>query len=124
MGRARVKQERDVQFVEVGGKKIVLMAEKDYDQLLDALDVLEAERILADPKERYYTWDEVKSELIANRIAEIRKHKRVSQQELARRLKVKQSTVSRMEKKNANLTLATLRKVAKALGCSVHELLA
>ena len=84
---------------------------------------MEAERIAADPKDRILTWKEIKDEFVVNRIAAVRERLGISQQELARRLKVRQSTVSRMEQKRANLTLGTLRKIAKALGCSVHQLI-
>ena len=99
------------------------MDEDEYDRLLDVVDAVEAERIAKDPKDRILTWDEIKEEFIVNRIAEIREQMGISQKELARLLKVRQSTVSRMERENANLTLSTLRRVAKALGCSVHQLI-
>lgn len=111
------------QFVEVGGRKIVIMDEEQYERLLDAIDATEAERIAADPDDRILTWDEVKDEFVRNRIAKVREQLGITQKELARRLKLRQSTVSRMEKENANLTLTTLRKIAKALGCSVHQLI-
>lgn len=61
--------------------------------------------------------------LHANRIAEAREEPGVAQEGLAKKHRVKQSTVSRMEKPDANLTLATLRRVAKALSCEAYELL-
>ncbi len=123
MGKSEAVDKIDVQVVKVGGQGIVVMSEEEYERLLDALDVAEAERVLNDPNSRFLKWEDVQKELLRNRIAGARKERRVTQKELARRLKVKQSTVSRMEKPDANLTLATLRRVAKALKCPVHELL-
>lgn len=123
MGKTGTTDKIDAQVVEVGGRKLVIMDEEEYERLLDALDAAEAERILNDPNTRMIPWEEVRKELLRNRIAEVRKQLGVTQKELARRLKVKQSTVSRMERPDANLTLATLRRVAKALRRPVHELL-
>jgi ribosome-binding protein aMBF1 (putative translation factor) len=87
------------------------------------IDALDAERIASDPRDRVLGWKEIKDEFIVNRIAERRKARGLTQKELARRLKLRPSTISRMESRRANLTLATLRKIAKALGCSVPELI-
>jgi ribosome-binding protein aMBF1 (putative translation factor) len=122
--KAAVHREFDVQWLKVGQKKLAVMDKKEFDRLIDALDALEAERIASDPSDRTLTWDEIKHEFFPNRITEFRERKSITQKELARRLKVKQSTVSRMERPEANLTLATLRKVAKALRCTVPELIA
>jgi DNA-binding XRE family transcriptional regulator len=123
MARAKSQYQIEAGFVEVAGRKLVILDEEQYDRLLDAVDAVEAEKIAGDPKDRILRWDEIKGEFIVNRIAEVRERMGITQKELARRLKVRQSTVSRMEHKNANLTLATLRKIAKALGCSVHQLI-
>jgi putative transcriptional regulator len=123
MARKKKRSDINPQVVEVGGNKLVIMDEEDYDRLLDAIDVVEAERIAADPNDPVLGWDEIKDELIRNRIAAVREERGITQKELARRLKVRQSTISRMERENANLTLVTLRKIAKALSCSVHQLI-
>ena len=109
--------------MEVGGRKLVIMGEEDYDRLLDVIDLAEAERIAGDADDPVLDWKDIKDELIKNRIAKMREKAGVTQKELARRLKVRQSTISRMERENANLTLTTLKKVAKALDCSVHQLI-
>ena len=123
MAKRKMRNDINPQVVEVGGKKLVIMDEEDYDRLLDDIDLAEAERIARDPKDPVLTWDEIKDEFIQNRIAEMRERSGITQKELARRLKVRQSTVSRMERENANLTLSTLRKIAKALDCPVHQLI-
>ena len=123
MGRSTATRKRTIECVEIGGRKLVIMSEEEYERLLDEIDAADAERIANDPSDPVLTWDEIKHDFTRNRIAEARKERRVTQKELAKRLKVKQSTVSRMEKPDANLTLATLGRVAKALKCPVHELL-
>jgi len=99
------------------------MDEDDYDRLLDAIELAEAERIKNDPNDPVLAWDEVKDQLITNRVAELRERKGVTQSELARRLGVRQSTISRMESSKANLTIGSLRKIARALQCSVGDLI-
>ena len=120
----RPRQPRsDAQVVSVAGKSLVIMEEEDYEHLLDAVDAAEAKRISEDASDPVLTWDEVKDELIRNRIAKVRERLGVTQKELARRLGVRQSTVSRWERREANLTLRTVRRIAKALGCPEHRLI-
>jgi len=123
MGKNATARKRAVDCVDIDGRKLVIMSEEEYERLLDEIDAADAERIANDPNDPVLTWDDIKHELTRSRIAGARKERRVTQKELAKRLKVKQSTVSRMEKPDANLTLATLGRVAKALKCPVHELL-
>lgn len=123
MAKSSTTEKIDVQFVDVNGHKLAIMDEEEYHCLLDIIDAAEAERILNDPNVRFVPWEEAKKELLRNRIAEVRKKLGMTQKDLAKRLRVKQSTVSRMERNDANLTLATLRRAAKVLECPVHELL-
>ena len=97
---ARKKKRTDInpQLVEVGGKKLVIMDEEDYDRLLDVIDLAEAERIARDPKDPVLAWEEIKDEFITNRITNMREQAGITQKELARRLKVQQPTISRMER--------------------------
>ena len=125
MSRATAARRKkvEVKFVEIAGRSLAIMSEKDYEALLDDIDAADAERIANDESDRILTWDEIKDEFMRNRIAEVRKELGMTQKELAKKLRVKQSTVSRMERNEANLTLATLRRAAKALKRPVHELL-
>ena len=120
MASVRVKPK----FVKVApNKRVVILAEEEYEGLLDALDMAEAKRALSDKSDRVLDWDKAGPSLIRNRIAAVRKSLGVSQETLARRLKVRQSTVSRWEREDANLTLNVVRRIAKALGCPVHRLI-
>ena len=123
MSKASAVREKAVDCVEIGGHKLVIMSEKEYERLLDEIDAADVERIAKDESDRVLTWDDIKHEFLRNRIAEVRKGVGVTQKELAKRLRVKQSTVSRWEKTDANMTLSTLRRIAKALEVPAHELL-
>jgi ribosome-binding protein aMBF1 (putative translation factor) len=119
------KAELKPKFIEVRrGKRLVILEEAEYERLLDAVDAAEARRILDDETDPVLDWSEACRELITNRIAEVRRTRDISQRDLAAKLEVQPSTLSRWEKKDANLTLETLRKIAKALGCSVVSLIA
>jgi DNA-binding XRE family transcriptional regulator len=111
-------------YIEIAqGKRVVVLTEDEYEHLLDRLDAAEARRALADSTDPELDWSTAGNEIISNRIAEIRKRAGITQRELARRLKVQPSTLSRWERPDANLTLSTLRNIAKALDCSVVELI-
>jgi transcriptional regulator with XRE-family HTH domain len=60
---------------------------------------------------------------IALRLRELRDRKGWSQAELARRAGLHNSVVNRAERGESSLTLATLDKLAKALGVSPRSLL-
>lgn len=114
----------DPKFVDLGtGKRIVILDEEEFDRLLDAIDAAKAKMVLNDPDDKEIDWETASKELIKNVIAEVRAAKGVSQRELAERLGIKASTVSRWERPDANLTLETLRKVAGVLGCDIHDLI-
>ena len=105
------------------GRRIVILDEREYHRLLDAVETGVAERVLADESDEVLDWSEAGQELVTNRIAEARTARGVSQRELAGRLGIAPSTLSRQERVDANLTLGSLRAIAAALGCSIHELI-
>ena len=114
----------DPKFVDVApGKRIVILEEKEFDRLLDQIDAKQVRKILDDETDKEIDWAEASGELVTNRIAQVRSGLGLSQRELAARLNIKPSTVSRWERKDANLTLETLRKVAAALDCDIHDLI-
>ena len=112
------------QFIEISrDRRLVVLSEEEYNRMLDMIDNLVAERIERDEGDPVVSWEEVRGKLVENRIKEARKARGITQKELARRLKVKPSTVSRLERKDTRPRLDTLKKVARALKCSVHELI-
>lgn len=56
---------------------------------------------------------------IADKIKSIRKQKRLTQQTLAKRLKVSQQMISRIEKGRENISLLTLKKIADSMGANL-----
>lgn len=112
-------------FVKIdSGKRLVVLDEDEFERLLDAVELSEAQQALHDKSDPEIDWQTASKELIKNRIALVRAAKGLSQRQLAERLGVKPSTVSRWERPDANLTLETLRKIAAAIDCGVHDLIA
>lgn len=58
--------------------------------------------------------------LIADKIKSVRKQNGMTQSELAKRLKVSQQMISRIEKGKENASLLTLKNIADGLGCELH----
>lgn len=70
---------------------------------------------MKDPKfKRHYEDAEIELK-VAYEIVKAREAAKVTQGELARRIKSKQQTVSRIEMGGQNLTLVTLNRIARAL---------
>jgi len=88
------------------------MNKKNNQEVIDFQDYL-AEK-LKNPRFRKY-YDEYGKQLeIAYQILQLRKQKRMSQVELARKIGTKQSNIARMEAGQQNLTTDTLQKIAIA----------
>lgn len=61
---------------------------------------------------------------IANNLRKLRKAKGLSQERLARLANIANNTIVKIEAgKNKNPTLDTLKKIAKALGVSIEDLI-
>lgn len=61
-------------------------------------------------------WEESEPDyLLAKKLIEKRLQKKISQRELARKLKTSQAVISRIETMRANPTLSFLKKIAQAL---------
>lgn len=76
-------------------------------------------KFLKDPDYRRLLQQERELLDIAIRIAETRKKKRLTQVQLAKKVKMPQSQIARIESGSHNVTLGTLHKVASALDLKV-----
>lgn len=63
------------------------------------------------------------SEKLGQNLTRIRKEKGISQDKLSRLLRIDRSFISNIENGKTNPTLATIAKLAKAIGVSADELL-
>ena len=88
------------------------MNRKKYQKAVDFQKYL-AEK-LKNPKFKKYYNEYGKQLEIAYQILKLRKQKRLSQAELAKRIGTKQSDIARMEAGQQNFTTDTLQKIASA----------
>ena len=66
-------------------------------------------------------WDGSELEyLLAKKLIEKRLYKKISQRELARKLKTSQAVISRIETMRGNPTLSLLKKIASALDTQLY----
>ncbi len=83
----------------------------------------EIQIMLDDPHYEWLDAEDVRAKHAARRLTEARKARGMTQAELGKKLGIPQSQVSRLEKNPDRTSVAMLKKVAKALGADVAELL-
>jgi DNA-binding XRE family transcriptional regulator len=64
--------------------------------------------------------NELKAEILAHQFKALRKKKHLTQTELAEKLGMEKGQISKIENGKFNLTLATINKIAAALGARVN----
>lgn len=109
--------------LEEGHPAYVLVPIEEYEQLVKSSMAGNATQMLkATHEDAWVDFDSFRLQLAGERIAAARKQAGLTQQQLAKRLKVPQSQVSRIERNPDATTVRTLRKIAKALGVNVAAL--
>jgi ribosome-binding protein aMBF1 (putative translation factor) len=101
----------------------VLVPTEEYERLVKAEMARDAEKILEDPNVEWVNADELALQIAADRIARARKAKNLTQKQLAEKLKVPQSQISRIERNPDRTTVRTLKRIARALGVDVSALI-
>ncbi len=113
--------------LEIDGKPMVAIPLEAWESIIelieDYLDVRDAKAVLDDPKSVFIPLEEAAKDWIDNNIKKVRKKKRVTQKELAKRLRVSQSRISQIEDPDHRPTSRVYERVAKALGCGVEDLI-
>lgn len=111
-------------LTDADGATYVLVPVDDYEELVKASMVVDAiAKIENSTDEDYVDADDFRLELAAERIAKARKAKGMTQKQLAAKLKVPQSQISRIERNPDRTTVRTLKRIAKALGVDVSALI-
>jgi len=91
---------------------------KTIKQLID-FDELLKEKLKNPQFKKYY--DEYGGQLeIAYQILQLRKKRKMSQSELAKKIGTKQANIARMESGQQNFTTDTLQKIANAFNCELE----
>jgi len=78
-------------------------------------------RFIGEPetKNRIRFENELKSEILAHQFKELRKKKHLTQSQLAEKLGMEKGQISKIENGKFNLTIATINKIASALGAKI-----
>lgn len=105
------------------GTTYVLVPEQEYERLIAMKTAREALAVLENPKTEWLDFDACKLQLAGSRIADARRAAKLTQTELARKLGIPQSQVSRIERHPERSTIRTLKRIAKALGVDVKLLI-
>ena len=79
-------------------------------------------RFIGEPGTENRIWfeNELKAEILAQQFRELRKKKHLTQSQLADKLGLEKGQISKIENGKFNLTLATINKIASALGARVN----
>jgi ribosome-binding protein aMBF1 (putative translation factor) len=80
-------------------------------------------RKLEDPNAKWIDFEDFSAMLAADAVVEARKKAGLTQGQLAAKLKMPQSQISRIERNPDRTTVRTLKKIAKALGVDVAKLI-
>ncbi len=88
----------------------------------DAVAAREALKSIADPAALWIDAGSVRLRVAGSRIAAIRKARGLSQDALGRMVDLPQSQISRLERDPDRASVATLKRLAEALGVSVNDL--
>ncbi|MBI4716515.1 MAG: helix-turn-helix transcriptional regulator [Planctomycetes bacterium] len=106
-----------------GARTFVLVPAERFEELLTAERVLRAMAATDDPASPWIDTDVSALRLAGSRLKRARVARGLTQKEVARRLHIPQSQVSRIERDPDRSSLATLRRLAKALGVDVRALI-
>lgn len=102
----------------------VIIPIEEYDQLLDAIEAHQMVDELKNPKTKWISAQDAALELAGSWIARARKQAGLTQKQLAAKLRVPQSQISRIEKHPERSTVKTMQRIAKALGVDLAALMA
>jgi ribosome-binding protein aMBF1 (putative translation factor) len=104
------------------GSACILLPEDEYEHLMEIAEAQELTGKLEDPHAEWIDFDDYKLQLAGSKIAAARKAKGLTQTQLARKLGLPQSQISRIERNPDRTTVRTLKRIAKALRVNVRTL--
>lgn len=100
----------------------VLLELDEYERLVRAATARELDAILADPNETYIEAGQAFLQIAGSWIEKARHEKGWTQQQLAERVGIPQSQISRIERNPDRTTVRTMKKIAAALGIDVSTM--
>jgi DNA-binding XRE family transcriptional regulator len=105
--------------------RYILVPVEEYDRLIEfsmADSVLRKLKDIDNPNVKWVDLDDAKLQYAGQQIAAARKAAGLTQKQLAQKLKMPQSQISRIERNPDHTTVRTLKRIAKALKVDVREL--
>jgi len=121
---------RDVPTVVTDGVVThVMLPIDEYENLIfqsmavEVLDELEHEALTGQRPGDFVNGEDFAAEVAAEALLNARKEKGLTQQQLAKKVGIPQSQISRIERNPDRTTVKTMRKIAKALGVDVSRIL-
>ncbi len=121
--KTKAKNPSEHQYViENGRPKYVLVPVDEYEQLIKADMVKQAVKQIESKDDDFVDADDLALQIAGDRIARARKSAGLTQQQLAKKLNIPQSQISRIERNPDHTTIRTLKRVAKALKVDVRAL--
>ncbi len=113
--------------MEVEGKSMVAIPVEVWERIVeefeDAATASRAKAIMDDAGDPIIPLEEGRRELFDNHIKKVRKRKGLTQVQLAKKLGISQGRVSEIEHLDYRPTIKTYRRIAKALGADITELI-
>jgi len=110
-------------LVRDGDATHVLVPIEEYERLVKAETVDRVLAKLEDPNTEWVDADDLAIELAAESVVKARKAAGLTQTQLAKKLGVPQSQISRIERNPDRTTVRTLKRIAKALRVDVSALI-
>lgn len=107
-------------LVRDGNTTHVLVPIQEYEQLFHETDVQRLVARLEDPNVEWVDADDFAIELARDAVVQARKAAGLTQAQLANKLGMPQSQISRIERNPDRTTVRTLKKIAKALRVDVR----
>jgi DNA-binding XRE family transcriptional regulator len=102
----------------------VLLPIREYEELLKALEARELAAKRDDPSTKWVPAGKAALQIAGSWVAEARKQAGLTQKQLADRVGVPQSQISRIEKSPDHTTLRTMKRIAAALDLDIGALMA
>jgi len=115
---------RGIEFV-VRGHEVThaVVPIRHYERLLTREEIIRSTAVLDDSDGPWIPLEDAVAQVAAHDIVKARKKAGLTQAQLAAKLKMPQSQISRIESNPDRTTVRTLKKIAKALGVDVRYLL-
>lgn len=104
------------------GTSCVIVPQEDYERLVQIAEERELVGVLEDPNTKWLDWEDCKLRLAGSAIGAARKAKKLTQAQVAKKLGLPQSQISRIERNPDRTTVRTLKRIARALGVNVKQL--